>query len=310
LLRAEADFAEAAALDPARQNVIQARVAFLIGQGKLAEAENVLVVMHTKAPYQDAILQQLLDVRLRQGKTQEALEILEDLTRRDDQYRNSLVELLTFVEKSKKGKGIEAIQEWMADPETKVLALDVGRRVAERLLVRKSPKSAAIFYRALMDLEPDDFRITLGLAATEMKLGNTAKALAILNRLVARTDVSYELDYERALVLWSILQRKTGHLEVAVKTLSDYVERNPWKVEIRIALADLYHAQNKNTQAKGLLEQGLEATPGDAQLLARRATFYLYDKAPDMAAQYYRQALKEDPRNVEATRGLKELGQQ
>ncbi|CAN0434144.1 unnamed protein product, partial [Phaeothamnion confervicola] len=181
-------------------------------------------------------------------------------------------------------------------------------KAAERLVAR-SPKSAESLYRSLLDLDPGDFRTSLGLAVCYLRLNDVKRAESILSRLVARTDSAHELDFERALIIWAAVLQKQGQGDKAVIRLADFVNANPWKVEVRLALASLYDHTGKRAQARALIEQGLEANPGEAQLTARKGTYYRQDGALDMAGEYYRSALKSDRTNQEAQQGLKELHQ-
>lgn len=294
------DLAQAMKLSPRDQEVVGAYVSYLRSKNELPHAERVLLVAHEVIGYQDWILRELLAVQILQDKTDQAATTLRDLTLREPSASKDLALLLASLEQGNPGQAVALLQDWVEEPASRELSLELARKAGDELLKKDQGRAADSFYRFLQSQQPDQLAIALKRAEAAAQLGQKAEQLAILEKVLSESKNPEDSNYEQALVAWATLHpgpKTTARLE-------KYLLEHPPMVKARLALASLYQAERGVPAARRLVDRGLEVNPNQPDLTARMGSLFLAEGSVDLARGYFRRALELDPKNSEALHGM------
>jgi tetratricopeptide (TPR) repeat protein len=179
------------------------------------KAEEVLRSILKEDPENDAAVEQLTQLLLDQGKSQEAVSLLEGLTKRSPSP--TLLDLLgeAYTQTKDLAKAEQAYRKAMElDPSE----LSHQRGLAQTLLAEEKYSDALAAYQKLADLMPDDPDVYLRIAQIYRELHQLDKAEENLVKARQYSPGSLEVMYNEAM-----LYEAQGRYEDAIRVLSDAV---------------------------------------------------------------------------------------
>ncbi|HEV3375298.1 MAG TPA: tetratricopeptide repeat protein [Candidatus Acidoferrum sp.] len=179
------------------------------------KAEEVLRGILKEDPENEAAVEQLTQLLLDQGKSRDAVALLEGLTKRTPSP--ALLDLLgdAYTQAKQLAKAEQAYRKAMAlDP----LELSHQRGLAQTLLGEEKYSEALAAYQKLADLMPDDPDVYLRIAQIYRELHELDKAEENLVKARQYSPGSLEVMYNEAM-----LYQAQGRYEDAIRVLSDAV---------------------------------------------------------------------------------------
>lgn len=105
--------------------------------------------------------------------------------------------------------------------------------------------------------------------------------------------------------------KKSGKYGEAEKEIQDQLQKSPGDLLLKTSLADLHLRQGRLAEARILAEEVLAKDPQHPQALSVLGDFFLEERSPRGALEYFRQASSRDPRpylHLKIARVLKEMG--
>lgn len=298
-----ADLERAAHLSPRDPKIARSRLLFYQSTKRLDKAEEILIEMRKHSPYEEWHVKELVRLQLLQKKFLEAARTIYKNAANDSEAINLLAPILITMESAQPGDAITLLREWSAEEE------DIGRygkialTTAEYALAKSAPAVAERIATFVVETDPESAHALYLLTRAYGMQGKPLKRREFLNRLVslpARPRNEKYLDL--ALVEWARSQKGKTPDSILIK-LQKRLKDNPNSPAVRLFLSNSLLENGQIDQATEIISQGLDYAPEDARLLARMGTCLLGQGLGDMAADFFSQALKVDPGNVEARSG-------
>ena len=272
---------------------VQHRGLTLLEEGNLEEAERVLAEAREKSLDDPEITGGLGLIRLRQGRHAEAKELFERALGLDADNRSkweSLAATATFWKlMGESSAARDAKNPDIAEDKVRA-ALRLEPDNAEGLALlggilsdRGNLAEAEKHYRESLRLDPANGSAIRGLSGLLSGQGRRADILALLDSLGGE-QAATKYAYIRAGVLRDEADihsaaGRTAEAEALLKKALQLAPEMPW---VRFDLARLYQKQGLPVQGRVLMKDGLEAAPGDPQMLYANALFLVgLDEADD-----------------------------
>ena len=266
--------------------------------GDLAGAEKILLELGNSAPNDLRVDAELAGVYLRRGRLPEAARALWRASSISGNVARNLALLVAALEQAQPGAGTQILREWTA--ENRVEGLRVAAEAAGRQQAARGTEALDRVLTLHEELDPSDSCAALSHARLALERQQADRARAILARIVAAQVGEGE---EKAACQRKALEALVG-LEVQAKRLAEaeklvreQLQARPWEGWIRVLLCDVQVARGDVAGAKDTLQQGLRRRSTDVDLLARLGQIYESQGASDTALRYYRDALRQDPKN-------------
>ena len=302
------DHEMAAKLSPRDPFLAKARLVFFESAQMFGQAEATLLKMKEFSPYEQWHNKELVRLQLLQGKLKDAARTVYENFDAESQGLDLLAPILVNLEIKKPGDAMSMFLEWGHEEGDVSRYLQLATATAEYALAKSLPAVAERILLFVSEQDANSGQALYLLTRAYALQGKPLKRREYLARLLrlpadARNDRYLDL----ALVEWAKSQQKNQDSKALVLKLQKRLQESPQSPSIRLFLSEFYLKQNKIEEATELISQGLDYSPEDPRLLARMGTCLFRQGLNDMAADYFSQALKLDPSNLEARRGSKKM---
>src|SRR5262245_11529513 len=237
-----------------------------------------------------------------------------------------------FAERNYEKARIEFRNALQIEPDDANVRYQVGR-VAEKL---NNPRDAVGYYQAAIDVDPNLMPARASLARLYLLGGLPDKAMALAEPGLTKEPQNAQLltvrgaakaqlgdtvgafedaeaavklapDDEYSIALLASLYRQNARSDKAIEVVRAGLEKVPESVDLRIVLADLELAHQRNPEAEAQLAKVIELQPQDLSHRYRLARFYMMTKNPQAAEQALRDAVAAAPDNIDAKVALVDL---
>jgi tetratricopeptide (TPR) repeat protein len=272
--QAEADLRKATELDSKLASPYLALATVCSARNDIKGIQNALKTAADLSPIRSAVRLKYVDFKIRSGATNEANEMLREMTRQAPDYLPAWIHLmrLTFAERK----------------------FDECKRVVDTILARENTHFDALLQSADLALAQHDPAKALGILDrmdTLYKKSPVVKyqmALALLmNRetakAVARLNDALALDhnYSPAVLLLAELDIGTDKPANAVSLLSQLLKNEPGNARAYLLLAQAYLAQPQLQEALKVYARMARMFPKNPEI--PRLTAFVYEQAGDIA---------------------------
>lgn len=278
--------------------------------GEVEAAEEILLEMRSKAPNDLRLEAALAGVHLRRGQLPEAARALWRSMPINGSVARNVAVLVAAIERSQEGGGIALLREFAGEDREE--ALRIARETLTLLKTAREPAPLERALKVLLEMDPSDTCAELSLADLELAQGRAAEGRSRLARIATSTAGPGEANaacQRRALERFVALELKEGQSARAEEILRERLGERPWEGWIRVLLCDALVARGDFSAAKELLQQGLRRRSTDVDLLSRLGDLYSEQGSPETAMRYYRDALRQDPKNARLAQKIRRLEQ-
>lgn len=298
------DHEMAAKLSPRDPYLAKSRLLFYENTQQYDRAEKTLLQMIEHAPYQQWHIKELVRVQLLQGRLKEAARTVYEKFDIDSEGLDLIAPILVNLEIKRHGDAIAMFLEWSSEEGEVSRHLQLALLTAEYALAKSLPAVAERILLFVNERDPESAQTLYLLTRTYGLQGKPLRRREFLARLLrlppdARNDRYLDL----ALVEWAKTRPRSQDSKPIILKLQKRLQEAPKSPSIRLFLSGIYLKENRVEAATEMISQGLDYSPDDPRLLARMGTCLLRQGLNDMAADYFSQALKVDPSNLEAKRG-------
>jgi len=132
-------------------------------------------------------------------------------------------------------------------------------RMGECLYRLERVSEAFVAFQKAVETEPTNMAARLRLGEFYLAAGVADRARSQAEQVLNRGGNNAE-----ALALWGATMAATGEVDKARDAYERVLKMDPKRVSVAVALADLYNDHNQMQQARGVLEQAIEANPTSA----------------------------------------------
>jgi len=248
---ADADFARAAALAPAEENVLSGYAVFLESRRRLYEARELQLRVLARRPDAPEALAALGRLALHAGD-------IEGTTAFADKLRRLAREL------AGEGRG--------RDEDRRELAQAIFRLGVP--LLGSRPRESLSLFEAALALVPGNAALTFYRATALSRTGRATDAAEIFEALAARSPrASGFLDVDRRALLLdaqvqaALARARAGQADEACARLRALLRRHPGEESVALALLEAHQRAGRSPEATALLEEAASANPRSAGLL-------------------------------------------
>ncbi len=232
----------------------------------LNDAETRLKSLMEEAPVTPEMLNTLALTEMKLGKTENAVESLEQVLSKAPRELTSSILLARAKLLQSDMKGAEDVlrKAVAAEPKAAGPHVILGRFYVSQ---RRTADGEAEFQRAL-ELDPRSGAALMDLAVLENALGRKKDAEADFKRLAALGDKTYKPVY--ALFLF-----EEGRRDEAVREFERLAKEDPQDRLARTRLVAAYRAANRTPEAEKILDKALQKNPKDLDALLQRGEISL-----------------------------------
>lgn len=302
IAQADAAFKTALKISPTDPDVLRIGYFFYSANHQLGEAEKLLERFHEVVPHMAWVLPRLVEIRLLQGKMEQAARALYEEALDNEKELPRLVELLTRLEQTRAGAGVALCQEWSGHDSTRPMQL--ARQAAGKCMDRKWLAAAERFLTYQKEAGGETSETRYQLSRIHGLRDEKAKQLEILQALAMQAkDHPKDPAIDSALVDLVTL-RKLGSMTPQVRELENRLKTTPRSAPMRLVLSQVYLNEKKIEKATDVISAGVDLLPEDARLQARMGTCLRAQGLGPMSLEYFEQALRLNPRNKEALAAL------
>lgn len=276
-----------------KSNMTAAQNAF--NDGDLATAARYLEEVLKQVPGHEQSALMLGVIRYRQGRPEEAAELLEPLAALEDQEQAQKLLAATRI-RLRDPEGAKALLNEMegkdTDPETLALvgiaSLASGDNTSGSQLIEKA-----------LELAPDNHQLRLRYANWLIRDGQNDKAIDQASRVMKKAP---ELEQARVLIIRA--HNNAGNETAALESASAWVKEQPQNLQALITRGELAASQGDTADARRYFEQAAKAAPDNAapQIALANLAGQQGDRAT--AASHFREAIKRAPDNRAALQGI------
>jgi tetratricopeptide (TPR) repeat protein len=251
---------KAAAADPpaaTRSRILQLKGRLLARSGKAAEAVKTWQELIAAAPDDEELKEDLIELQLQEGLTNEALATAESLAAATtDPYRRIQRRLRIGDIHQRAGNREKAVATYLACLEETGTDSWLEKEILSQLdqTFRRDDAIDALVaqYRTLTEKFPQRTTLRRRFAALLVETGATDEAVRTFNDLLAKTPGNREIREA-----FTDLLLKAGKADDAASQLRELIRLNPQDVELTVRLADLLHAANRKPEAKAAVSEFL-----------------------------------------------------
>ena len=264
-------------------------------QGDLANAARYLEEVLAQAPGHEPSALMLGLVRFRQGRVEEAEQLLAPVADMgNSELANKLLAATRLQMRNPEGalESLEKLEGKDSDPET--LAL-----VAITTLASGDIETGEPLMERALELNPDNFNLHLRYAAYLSQQGEHARAIDLIRKVLNKAP-----DMEGARNLLIRVQAASGDVDSAVKTASEWLEEDPDNVNALVIRGNLASSQNKFGEARKYFEQAHNKDTDALGPVIALGRLALDQKDQAEAEKQFRKAVKIAPDNRLALGGL------
>jgi superkiller protein 3 len=169
----------------------------------------------------------------------------------------------------------------------------------------KEPSKALAVYKEALRMNPNDADTHRRLGDIHLEKGEMDLAIGEYWAAVDADDRMQ--DNIRQLMLVLMIRNADGDVRRAAKVGERALEKDPFAVETRAVLADVYSKLGRPLSARKVLEAGIKKAPKSAKMHAAYGTFLLENGKLRDAQLEFEAALRLDKRSHEALYGLGRL---
>jgi len=155
---------------------------------------------------------------------------------------------------------------------------------AEQLNQQRGVDEALAFLEGLASVEDASLAARVALVETQIRVGSTARALALARNLQAENP-----DNETLNILLAVTHSLNGDLEQAMALYLRLLKSEPAQPSLWLELSRLQQRQGAREAAKASIEEGLSHTPDAENLLWARASLLEQEGDIDAAIATYEQ---------------------
>jgi tetratricopeptide (TPR) repeat protein len=292
---------KAASLDPKHAGA-QLKVAGLMSatgdRELLKEAEGRLRALLETTPVTAEILHTLALTELRMGRTEDAVQSLEQALAKAPQELNSSVMLSLAKLEQKDVAGAEEVLKKACEASPKS---PEARIILARFYYSQSrPAEGEAEIRRALEIKPDYGPALMDLGRVYSGTGKKAEAEQIFKRLSGFETKTYRPVY--ALFLF-----QEGRREEAVKEFERLLKLDPEDRMARTRLVSAYGSLNRRPEAEKILAEALQKNPKDIEALLQRAELMVADGKHSQAEADINQVLRLKPDSGEVRYTLARL---
>lgn len=261
-------------------------------QGRYEDALNCLLSAEREAKGNVFVERSIARNQLLQGHLTAGVKRLMQVIQTDDAQATG--ELLAVLEKQKPGAGLKIYREWgSSHPQS--YRVEVARIAGVNSLRLQLNSSALGFFQECLKLEPANSRVLLLCIPLESR---PLQKLELANKaLAAPGDDELRRQALSEWVRLRLLYNSDGKgVSEVVGKLESYLAKTPRSTNLRIQLSEIYEKLGRSTEARRVLRDGLDSDP-DGLVHASLGALYERNGSPDIAASYYEEALKLQPKN-------------
>ena len=300
------DFETAWHLSPRDLKVSRGVINYYESTGRIARAETVLEEINKHRPYVASRHRELSRLQFLQGKFLAAAETVHAGLADDAELKTALVPALVGLESMEPDGAVRLLKKWSEDEGAITNNLVLTKKlVSECLAGGKTAAATRILDYADSQFKEDDEFIYLR-AKVYQKLGKSRERMNELQRLLERspTPKVEEKFANLALIEWARMQKDFLLPGSTYRKLSIRLKAQPTSVDLRMVLSEVLLRRKQFDAAAEIVAQGLDSSPENPLLLARLGTCSRLQGLDSVGQSYFEQALRLDPKNQEAIRGL------
>ncbi len=291
---AEAELTRSLAIAPNQRLAGEAIVQAALARGDVAAATRDVEQLRTRVGDAEEVGVLAAQVRIAGLDMDGAETQLHDVLRRFPDSRAATLNLVRIYSlRGEEAQAVHLLEDLLHRHPDDLGALNV---LLPSLFADHQPDRALAAAEAAHAAAPGDIGITAALAGTYVRAKQTARAVALLDRASAGTDPQLEMLRARVLAT-------DGQTDQAEQAYRAALRGAPGDVRVRAELAALLVRAKRADEARDLVREGLQASPGNALLLGALVGIDL-KQGGIQAALATAARLSHDPQNLPAARTL------
>ena len=266
-------------------------------QGRLEEAERILIEIRKKDPQNPLVLRMLGNIYQKRKEWDKAIEVLEVAVRANNTDADSFHHLaVSYYENDDIAKAMDIAR----------IVLDLHPNYLKTLLflasVHKSTnqaEEALLYFERALEVDPTNLEIKLEYAEALISHEDYEEAAVVLNDMI-RQDPAFDLSY---LVL-SSLYEDTRQWDKAMEVLESAVANDTRNVKILTKLAQYLQRADQYERSMGILRKAIEANPDNPDALNYQGIYYWHFRQYDKAIGIFQSVISADDTNAGAYSNL------
>jgi len=171
--------------------------------------------------------------------------------------------------------------------------------IGQAYAAKQQWSSAAHSYQAAIDHDATNQQAHILLAGVYIATGDLSAARQSAIAMASVPELRGMANYVLGRVAF-----KEGKLDRALVLLLKAKNSDGQRLEVWLALADVYHSQNNFSNEKDALDHAIQINPSKVSLYARLGTICAQGKDAVCAQEAFSSALKLEPKNVDVALGL------
>jgi tetratricopeptide (TPR) repeat protein len=270
----------------------QLKIAELMAQGDEAQvrkAESLLQEMRQTAPVTPEMLDTLAYTELRLGRTNDAVQTLEELLLKSPAELNSAILLARAKLGTKDVKGAEAVLQRASAAAPKAaqphVVLGEFYRATNRI------PDAEMQLRTALTLDPNNVQALYSLAGTLYSPGRMQEVEATFKRLAGLPESPYK-------PIYGLFLLRQGRKEDAVFEFERLAKQDPKDHIARSRLVSVYQMVGRMADAEKVLEEALKKNSKDIDALVQRAQLSVASRRYENAEKDLNKVLQLQPESA------------